>query len=79
MTAPPTDAPPIDDALLAIIRCPVTGERLTRVGDELRTPSGRVYRIVDGLAVLVPARTMAAPDQGTAPAQDAGTDSTGTS
>lgn len=45
---------PIDDALLALVRCPVTGERLERCGDELRTASGRVYRIVDGLAVLVP-------------------------
>lgn len=51
-----TSSPPIDDALLAIVRCPVTGERLERHGDELRTRSGRggVYRIVDGLAVLVP-------------------------
>ncbi len=53
-------SPPIDDALLAIVRCPVTGERLERHGDELRTRPGRgsgrvcVYRIVDGLAVLVP-------------------------
>lgn len=46
--------PPIDDALLAVVRCPVTGERLERRGDELRTASGRSYRIVDGLAVLVP-------------------------
>lgn len=45
---------PIDDALLAVVRCPVTGERLVRDGDCLRTASGRVYRIVDGLPVLVP-------------------------
>ena len=60
---------PVDDALLAILRCPVTGERLVRVGDELRTASGRVYPIVDGLPVLVPGRA----------GQTEGTDSTGTS
>jgi uncharacterized protein YbaR (Trm112 family) len=57
MTAPDErtgSGPPIDDALLAVVRCPVTGERLERRGDELRTASGRSYRIVDGLAVLVP-------------------------
>lgn len=57
MTLPdrrPPAQPPIDDALLAVVRCPVTGERLQRRGDELRTASGRSYRIVDGLAVLVP-------------------------
>ena len=48
--------PPIDDALLRIIRCPVTHRPLQRVGDELRTDAGTVYRIVDGLAVLVPGR-----------------------
>jgi uncharacterized protein YbaR (Trm112 family) len=45
---------PVDDALLAVVRCPVTGERLVRDGNTLRTPSGRAYRIVDGLPVLVP-------------------------
>lgn len=48
------DSLPIDEALLAVVRCPVTGERLVRDGDSLRTASGRVYRIVDGLPVLVP-------------------------
>lgn len=76
MTTPSVPAPqPIDDALLAVVRCPVTGERLTREGDTLRTPSGRGYRIVDGLPVLVPGRVSPAePD-----AQPAATDSTGTS
>jgi uncharacterized protein YbaR (Trm112 family) len=54
MTPDDPRALPIDDALLAVVRCPVTRERLERVGDTLRTPSGRVYRIADGLPVLVP-------------------------
>lgn len=70
------DAPPIDDALLAIVRCPVTGERLERAGDVLKTASGRAYRIQDGIAVLVPGANTA----GSAGAVQAdGTDSTGTS
>lgn len=48
--------PPIDEALLRIVRCPVTHRPLERVGDELRSDAGTVYRIVDGLAVLVPGR-----------------------
>lgn len=51
--------PPIDDALLAIVRCPLTREPLRREGDRLVTDSGRAYAIVDGLPVLVPP----APDQ----------------
>ncbi len=57
MTAPDGSVraePPIDEALLAVVRCPETGEPLERHGDELRTASGRCYRIVDGLAVLIP-------------------------
>jgi uncharacterized protein YbaR (Trm112 family) len=70
------DAPPIDDALLAIVRCPVTGERLERAGDELRTASGRTYRIEDGIAVLVPGANTAGLSESD---QADGTDSTGTS
>lgn len=49
--------PPIDEALLRILRCPVTHRPLERVGDELRSDAGTVYRVVDGLAVLVPGRS----------------------
>lgn len=49
--------PPIDEALLRIVRCPVTHRPLERVGDELRSDAGTVYRVVDGLAVLVPGRS----------------------
>ncbi len=52
--APRHAAPPIDGALLALLRCPVTGEPLERDGDRLRTPSGRAYPVVDGIAVLTP-------------------------
>lgn len=52
-----TQDPPIDEALLRIIRCPVTHRPLERVGDELRSDAGTVYRVVDGLAVLVPGRS----------------------
>lgn len=49
--------PPIDEALLRIVRCPVTQRPLERVGDELRSDAGTVYRVLDGLAVLVPGRS----------------------
>lgn len=49
--------PPMDEALLRILRCPVTHRPLERVGDELHSDAGTVYRVVDGLAVLVPGRS----------------------
>lgn len=56
-TRPSIQEPPIDEALLRIIRCPVTRMPLVRVGDELRSDAGTVYKVVDGLAVLVPGRS----------------------
>lgn len=50
------DAPPIDDALLGVVRCPVTKQPLRRDGDWLVTDAGTRYPVVDGLAVLVPGR-----------------------
>lgn len=67
------DAPPVDEALLGVLRCPVTGERLRREGDRLVTPSGRAYPIVDALPVLVPRAGRPAGGQ------PAATDSEGTS
>lgn len=65
--------PPVDEALLAIVRCPVTGEPLRRDGDRLVSASGRSYPIVGGLPVLVPQ----APGRGDD--QPAATGSAGTS
>ncbi|MCC5824223.1 MAG: hypothetical protein LAT64_12570 [Phycisphaerales bacterium] len=55
--------PPIDDALLAVLRCPVSGEPLRREDDRLVTGSGRAYDIVDGLPVLIPQAATGAGDQ----------------
>jgi hypothetical protein len=64
-----------DRSLLALLRCPVTGEPLAREADALVTPSGRRYPVVDGLPILTPgaARTPGSSDQ------PAGTGSAGAS
>lgn len=62
-----------DQALLAILRCPVTREPLARDADAFVTPSGRRYPVVDALPILTPGA-------GRQPGQPAaGTDSAGAS
>lgn len=65
-----------DQALLAILRCPVTRDPLTRDAEGFVTPSGRRYPIVDGLPILTPGAARVA---GRADQPPAGTDSAGAS
>jgi ubiquinone/menaquinone biosynthesis C-methylase UbiE len=48
-------APALDPALLQIVRCPVTGERL-RPEDARLTAGALSYRVSDGIPVLLPPR-----------------------
>jgi ubiquinone/menaquinone biosynthesis C-methylase UbiE/uncharacterized protein YbaR (Trm112 family) len=55
--------PSMDESVLSILRCPVTGSELTRLSDDrIGTPDGRhVYRYSDGIYHLLPSGQPDAP------------------